>query len=213
MPHKGRRRKYKPRQEGKHFCYVLYQNMSRYWRGNEETQKRNFPSYEHAVMHLTNIKLGIDQEVYPYIHYKPVKIIAGRRIHGNKVVTMCKALANTEAVDERNSVGRSLTSSGQYVQQRDGSVPSAKVMDVYAKAIPDKQWPSYDLPSRCHRPAQSNRPVERVDGLRHDPLAVSKRMGEWHRSPVSHNLPTKGAAAIQRVSRAPTTRLQQGRRR
>lgn len=72
--------------------------------------KRMFPTYGEAVLHLTNVKLGITKEDPKWSGLRVYKIINGYRQRGKKVIVSSKIIEKpelkTEEEHERISVGR-----------------------------------------------------------------------------------------------------------
>lgn len=123
------------------FCYVAYTGMlteetfRRYYslisnyRFNEaehfyqdecnKLTKRVFPTYAKAMAHLTALKLNACDEDEEYKSFKPCKIVQGYyTVSGKEVIEKTQDIS-----DERNSVGRDDSSSGQLRQQRRINVP------------------------------------------------------------------------------------------
>lgn len=101
--------------------------------GRVKFVKRMFPTYEAALVHLTNINLGIEREAFPFYKYIPCKILSGYRQRGQKHVTLTKILAipphkKAKATDNGDlyvgtGVGQQMPSSGLIRQQWTDSLP------------------------------------------------------------------------------------------
>lgn len=93
--------------------------------------KRVFPTYAKAMAHLTALKLNACDEDEEYKSFKPCKIVQGYyTISGKEVIEKTQDIS-----DERDSVGRDDSSSGQLRQQRRINLPVSQAMGTGGRAI------------------------------------------------------------------------------
>lgn len=94
-----------PDHKGKPYCDVIYRqgaigiDFSSARRDHKYRWKkaiRHFKDYGTAIAHLTNIKLQIEEDVYPWTHREPVLISHGTLHNGQKKAKVTKHLISKE---------------------------------------------------------------------------------------------------------------------
>lgn len=180
--------------------------------GKLEFYARRFPSYEAALVHLVNMKLGFVEDT-GYEWFTPHKVIGGYISKGRKVVTKTTVVGKLEIKSERFGVRRDQLSDRLFRKKRGPGLSLPEDMEDRWKeeqAYWRRQRKQEHLAMRSYWPIGSVRrtpPVVRHRSVR--PVVLPKQGSQWRT--ISSRITSPRAAALQQFSRSAIARTKQTR--
>lgn len=144
----GNRHRYRAHDHVKREFATLYYYEITLW-GTIIRRERKMGTKARAIMHLTNLELGLDKAPPQWEDYKPYKLVMGYTLNGNTTITEVRHLCNPEEELERSRVRRSVPRDRLQRQYGKSVFPiSQGMVQQYSSQALYNIWSSGTAPSR-----------------------------------------------------------------